>query len=142
MAIAATLFTRLVLSSLAMVLVPLLGMATLTNAAPERRADRPLEGWEILHAVRPERAEDVTGTRIAEAISNEDPLTLRFAGLELGDDRFLICEADAFDGVDFSIWSVSARGFVRLAQAEDIDGRRREIERTCGKALEKIEAIS
>lgn len=134
--------TRFLVRSAALLLVPFLSGAALTNAAPETLEEARIAGWEILNSISPDRAEDVTGTRMAEAISNEDPLTLRFAGLELGDDRFLICEADAFGGVDFSVWSINARSFERLAQAEDIHGRHVEIHRACGQALEKIEALS
>lgn len=134
--------TRFLVRTTALIMVPLLAGAALTNASPEVLLGGRIAGSEILHAARPDLAENVTGTRIAEAISNEDPLTLRFAGLELGDDRFLICEADAYGGIDFSVWSVSTRNYVRLAQAEDVEGRHREIHRACGKALEKIEAVS
>lgn len=135
---APALFSRFILSAVGVVLVPLLAGPSLATSGAAPQAEAPIAGWEIVKTANPEGARDVTRTRIAERIMDEEPLTMRFVGIELGEERFLVCEINAFGEMDFSVWAVSEREMKRLAQAEDIEGRLSEIRRTCGAAVETV----
>lgn len=135
-------FSQLVASSVGVAVVPMLAAASLAVAMPKDDAAAKLNGRDILMDAKPELAVDVTRTRIAERIMDEQPLTMQFVGMELEADRFLVCEVSAYGEMDFSVWSIAGRQVTRLAQAEDIEGRWIEIRSACGKAIAEVAGTS
>ena len=135
-------FSQLVASSVGVAVVPMLAAASLAVAMPKDDDATKLNGRDILMDAKPELAVDVTRTRIAERIMDEQPLTMQFVGMELETDRFLVCEVSAYGEMDFSVWSIAGRQVTRLAQAEDIEGRWIEIRSACGKAIAEVAGTS
>ena len=135
-------FAQFFASSVGVAVVPMLAAASLAVAMPKDDDATKLNGRDILMDAKPELAVDVTRTRIAERIMDEQPLTMQFVGMELETDRFLVCEVSAYGEMDFSVWSIAGRQVTRLAQAEDIEGRWIEIRSACGKAIAEVAGTS